>query len=96
MEWMLCEAALRALVGFVVGLILKGMWRAVMEIKRCMISGCGGVASRRGLCLKCYARAKLKVTTGETTWEKLAEKGLAECASDNPFDDAYTKAMEDN
>lgn len=104
MAWMLCglefdvcETAVviaKAAVGAIGGYFLKRMWRAAVEIKNCMITGCSGIASRRGLCLNCYSRAKKLVESGETTWEKLAERGLCE-GKGNPFDDAYTRAMED-
>lgn len=67
-----------------------------MDLKRCVIPSCPRVAAegRRGLCLVCYSAAKKKVEAHETTWEKLAEKGLCEDMSDNPFNDAYSRAME--
>lgn len=81
-------------------LFLKSMKGKVMTtgndlcmIKKCIRKAAIGDASYRGLCLVCYGKAKAKVSSGETTWERLAEMGLCKHES-NPFDDAYTKAME--
>lgn len=95
MAWMLIEELLKAGWVTLVGYFLKAMWRAAM-VDRCKIKGCGAaVASgRRGLCLKCYGKAKARVEAGQVTWEQLEEKGLCEPQRD-PFDDAYMKAMED-
>ena len=75
----------------------KAVWRKIVpEAKRCMIERCHGVAFCRGLCNKCYKNAKAKVSAGMISWETLEEKGL--CGSEynnDPFDDAYSKAMRD-
>ena len=69
---------------------------AVKDERQCMITGCSAyrVSYGRGLCMSCYKRAKAKVDTGETTWDKLVERGLCETQT-SPFDSAYDKAMED-
>lgn len=62
--------------------------------KKCMIEGCYfGATGKRGLCPKCYGRAKKIVESGDSTWEKMVERGL--CTEErDPFDDAYSRAME--
>lgn len=47
---------------------------------RCLTPSCGQMpaASCKGLCMKCYSAAKKLVTGGQTTWEQLADMGLAE------------------
>lgn len=100
MARMLFEEALKSLVVLTIGCVFGLIGRVIMivqtgEVRRCMIPGCSSAASQRGLCLKCYSRAKAKVDAGETTWDKLIERGLCEAVKD-PFDDAYTRAMEDN
>lgn len=96
MAWMLFENLMVSAVAFVIGVLVKGIWRCLMS-EKCMINGCFRLcsASSHGLCLVCYGRAKKKVEAGEVTWQKLAELGLCKHQSDNPFDDAYTRAMED-
>lgn len=97
MAWMLCEEFVKAAVAFIAGWMVTKLWKVVMrEIQQCMIPGCYGVASRRGLCLKCYGKAKKKVDAGETTWEKLEEKELCKKSASDPFDSAYEKAMEND
>lgn len=92
--------AAKAVAGALGGVFLKVMWRAVMGYEtaadKCMITGCSGFVAnnRRGLCNNCYKRAKAKVDSGETTWGILAERGLCVGKAD-PFDDAYSRAMED-
>ena len=66
---------------------------------RCFIKTCLRLPSanpaHRGLCLVCFSKAKKKVESGDTTWDKLAEMGLCKSGGVDPFDDAYSKAMED-
>ncbi len=94
MAWTLFEMVIGALAEMLSSIILKGIWRATMG-ERCLIKACMRTAGgKHGLCLVCYSRAKKKVDAGETTWEKLEELGLCKGQAD-PFDDAYTKAMED-
>ena len=95
MAWTLCEELLKAAVVFLAGFFLKGTWRVVMETKQCMIAGCRRVSAKRGLCLVCYSRAKVKVESGEVTWDKLVKLELCGNTSGDPFDDAYNRAMED-
>lgn len=41
-------------------------------------------AAMKGLCPRCYGKAKAMVAGGKTTWEQLVEMGLAEAPLD-PF-----------
>lgn len=100
--WTLLEELVKAGVVFLAGFFLKGScrgiattWRWMVEIRRCKIDGCGAAAgsATRGLCLKCYGKAKAKVEAGHTTWARLAEVGLCEAENNDPFGDAYSKAM---
>ncbi len=62
---------------------------------KCLIPGCQRLAAPgygRGLCVRCYGRAKKLVEAGEYTWERLAEIGMAQDAEDDPFDRALRKA----
>ncbi len=104
MAWMLygieidtlaiAAGAVKAIGGF----ILKGVWDKMMNTV-CMVPKCqrlGGVMTK-GMCPVCYKQAKEKVTIGATTWEKLAEMGLCKLAEQNsPFNDAYSKATEED
>lgn len=93
MAWIVDEVA-KVLIGIMIGVFLKKARRIVAE-KQCMITGCTGVAQKRGVCLSCYARAKELVSAGETTWDRLAERGLVSAEADS-FDSAYERAMDDN
>lgn len=98
---MLYETLTQSVVGFVVGFSLKEMWGWLMsDTKRytCIVPGCNqpaAAANYRGLCLRCYGTAKKKIDAGETTWDRLVELGLCEKKESSPFDDAYSRAMED-
>ena len=46
------------------------------SIPKCLISGCDTVVAARGLCLPHYQRARDLVTSGRTSWEKLAQLGF--------------------
>lgn len=56
----------------------------------CLVPACkkrvGG--QTKGLCMSCYSKAKKKVDAGETTWEELADMGLAAKQAD-PFEQAF-------
>lgn len=110
MAWMLFEyllsldpykfalTATKSACAAVASYFLKRVWRSIVpEVvsgKGCIIKACMRPAGQyRGLCLICYSKAKKKVAAGEVTWEKLEELGLAVSDAD-PFDDAYTRAME--
>lgn len=97
MAWML-EEITKALLGITVGLFLKGVMQMAVGDK-CFIKECSRPAVPqiiyRGLCFVCYSSAKRKIKTEGATWEKLEELGLCKPAKD-PFDDAYSKAMEGN
>lgn len=94
--WML-EEVVKASIAFVARFLLKRV--GVMNEEtgtKCMIKNCSRHASAfRGLCLVCYGKAKKKVESGDTTWEKLEAMGLCKSNKD-PFDDAYSKAMEEH
>ena len=106
MVWMLIDLVIdlravamllsKALLGAVVGYFFKRVWRAVMpESKKCAVERCmrQATAATRGMCLICYGKAKKKVEDGEVTWQTLEELGMCGKPSD-PFDDAYSRAME--
>lgn len=98
MAWTLVEWTTETTVTWLtVSLMVLFFKRAkgVVMSERCMIPNCQRLAAlgKRGLCLVCFSRAKKKVDSGETTWERLAEMRLCKSES-NPFDDAYTRAME--
>lgn len=93
---LLVMSALKAGGGALAACVLKKVWSKVMPVtKKCMIDKCMGVAAQRGMCLQCYSKAKKKVDAGLVTWERLAEMGLCTRDGDDPFNDAYTRAMED-
>lgn len=94
MAWMLIEELVKVATVWVATYLVKVTWSKVMEAKICMIPNCNALAARKGLCMKCYKKAKEKVDTNQTTWEALAEVGLCEREKD-PFDDAYSRAMKD-
>lgn len=48
-----------------------------MQELKCLVPKCEKAAKTRGLCHTCYQSAKGLVKKGVTTWEKLANKGLA-------------------
>lgn len=88
----------KAVAGTIAGLIVKKVCGKMM--KPCCTKTCKGyvapLAGRYGLCNACHKRAKAKVDSGATTWEKLAELGLCTGAESNPFDDAYSQALREN
>lgn len=43
--------------------------------QQCMMPGCNGIASCRGLCMKCYSMANRLVKQKRTTWTKLEKNG---------------------
>jgi hypothetical protein len=45
---------------------------------QCLTPECNGQSTYKGLCMKCYSEAKKLVEAGTTTWEALAEMGLAD------------------
>lgn len=94
MAWMLDEILKELVLALLLWLGGKAMTAAGLN-ENCMITGCRNRGTRRGLCLLCYSRAKKKIDTGETTWEKLIERGLAKDDRD-PFDTAYEKAMKED
>ena len=60
----------------------------------CIIAGCGrpqAVAWKKGLCASCHAKANKLVKSKQTTWEELAQRGLAIIASED-MSDPFTKA----
>lgn len=68
-----------------------------MNIAKCIISGCPAkaAANMRGLCMRCYSRAKKKVEAGETTWLELEQLLLARPAEYNdPFDAEFARKKE--
>jgi hypothetical protein len=71
-------------------------YKAIHPGARCVIENCfrAPAAGKRGMCLVCYSKAKKKVDSGEVTWDRLEEMGMC-LPEDDPFDDAYNKAMED-
>mgnify|MGYP001614484253 FL=1 len=71
------------------GMFVKG------ESNKCVVHKCRRPSYKNGLCMQCYSTACSRVERGETDWEALAALGL--CKMDkSPFDDAYTRAMEDH
>ena len=101
MAWTLWEEFLKVLLAWAVGYFLKGVTGGRMSntikggASTCVIANCQRLGVRRGMCLVCYGKAKAKVTAGEVTWEALTEMGLCrEDACADPFDDAYSKAMD--
>jgi hypothetical protein len=44
---------------------------------KCLVPECGSEAKVRGLCQKCYGKARVKVIKGKTTWKELIWLGLA-------------------
>lgn len=67
-------------------------------MRECIIAACqrNAASGMRGLCLKCYSRAKKTVEAGQATWEELERMGLAESRADgtDPFDAALQKAKQ--
>ncbi len=65
--------------------------------KNCIIPACCRPASKRGLCLVCYSKAKkrIELSNNNLTWEHLVEKGLAESEQD-PFDVAFEKSFKED
>lgn len=62
-----------------------------MLIGTCMTPECGNPcapALKRGLCMKCYIKAKKLVGSGTATWNELAEMKL--CLPDD-YDDSFIK-----
>ena len=45
--------------------------------KICLIDDCTRVEKMRGLCSSCYQGARRVIKLGQTTWEELAERGMA-------------------
>jgi hypothetical protein len=47
---------------------------------KCLVPTCQKQAAQqtKGLCLKCYSEAKKKIEHGVTSWDELAELGLAQ------------------
>ncbi len=41
----------------------------------CMVSGCGRIATCRGMCSTHYSYYAKQVASGKTTWDKLVEEG---------------------
>ncbi len=100
MAWMLIEELLKNGTVFVAGFLLKGMWRAAVsntikgDASTCIIKNCQRLGVWRGLCPLCFNKAVLKVGSGETTWDELVSAGLCKAEVVDPFDDAYSKAMD--
>lgn len=93
---------LKSGAGALGGMILKRIWRRIRNNRMatnnslsCMVPDCTGFKGNgmRGMCTKCYGKAKKKVEANETTWEELAEMGLCE-NQDDPFVQAFNKAKE--
>lgn len=59
--------------------------------KNCRTAKCTGTAfaNGRGLCMRCYSKAKKLVEDGQFTWKKLEDLGMV----DEPKD-AFTEALE--
>ena len=94
MTWTLLEWAGEAVVVWLVVSFLKRIGGVIVS-ERCLIPNCQRMSAvgKRGLCLVCYSQAKKKVDNFEVSWEQLAQRGLCKPES-SPFDDAYSKAME--
>jgi len=57
----------------------------------CLVPSCNGVAKSRGLCVKCYAAASVRVKSGKITWDQLVALGLAKPSERKPG--AFTAAL---
>lgn len=66
-------------------------------IAKCLIKSCNNLSApalKRGLCMSCYGQAKRRVESGVTTWQKLAEIGLAlpiDTEESDPFAQEFDK-----
>lgn len=99
--WPLLLSSLKAGAVAAAGYILKRVWGKMVGASKCTTPKCyhsvSPTVQTYGLCVQCFNRAELKVELGETTWEKLAQMGLCIYPKQtDPFDDAYSKAMEDH
>lgn len=89
-------SAAKAGAGAAGGYFLKRLGGVfVSGTDKCVIGKCVRHSYKMGLCMQCYSKAKSKVEREETDWDKLAQLGLCKIEGD-PFDDAYSRAMEDN
>lgn len=67
---------------------------------KCLIKNCHypqAPALGRGLCMRCYSKAKEMVTDGGVTWDELVGLGLAlskEDAGNDPFTVELNKKLE--
>jgi len=62
------------------------------ESKRlsCLTPSCGkSPIAYKGLCMTCYKTAKKLVEAKQTTWEALAQMGLADLGTSNKFTEAF-------
>lgn len=78
--------------------LLKRIWRwykMPCNESKCMVPRCNGFkgTGMKGLCTRCYGKAKKKIEAGETTWDELGNMGLCE-VQDDPFSQAFNKAKE--
>ncbi len=91
-------SACKAGAGAAGGYILKKVWGKIVSEKKqqCMTKECTKTATKYGLCQECHAEAQQVVERGGT-WQQLADLGLCKLPTkESPFNDAYTRAMEDN
>ncbi len=59
----------------------------------CLTPNCGLPAKTRGLCAPCYSAARLRVSSGLTSWEELEANGLTLSSRANPSN-AFAAALE--
>lgn len=66
--------------------------------RKCLTADCRSdkAAGLRGLCMKCYSRAKKLVAGGATTWEELAQLGMVESKDKDPFETEFLKRKSGN
>lgn len=60
----------------------------------CIVPNCGKKGSWKQLCPSCYGVAKKLIDKGETSWEELAEMGLAKI-EEKPMIAAFRKKKEE-
>lgn len=69
-------------------------------MKKCLTPNCSrpdAPALGRGLCMKCYSKAKKSVESGIVTWDELVGHGMAlskEETGEDPFTVELKKKME--
>ena len=67
-----------------------------LQKSKCLTPECRkeGVLAYKSLCLGCYSSAKKLIESGKTTWEQLAEMGLAQVELD-PFTKAFNAIFQE-